>query len=124
MDYEIDLELYTFTIVNMNSSFEKLEQDDFDAEGIELLNESIENLKKLYQTTLISLSLTEINYGEYDYFLFTVFTSFPRYIKNIEEYNLTVINNKLKLLLIELIELLENFVKISEDYFKKRGAIT
>ncbi|WP_405290669.1 hypothetical protein [Methanobrevibacter sp.] len=124
MDFEIDLELYTFTIVNMNSSFERLEQDEFDAKVIELLNRSIENLKKIYQTTLIGISLTEINYGEYDYFLFTVFTSFPRYIKNIKEYNLSVINNKLKLLLIELIELLESFVKISEDYFKKRGVIT
>ena len=124
MDFEVDLELYTITIVSMNSSFAKLEKDEFNAEGIILLNESIGNFKELYQNTLIGISLREINYGEYDNFLFTVVTSFPRHVENIENYNQTVINNELKLLLSELMQLLEKFIKISEDYFKKRGVIT
>ena len=124
MDCEIDLELYTLTIVNMNSAFAKLEIDEFNAEGIRLLNESIGNFKELYQNTLIGLSLREINYGEYDYFLFGVFTSFPRHVENIESYNQTVINTELKLLLSELMQLLDKFIKISKDYFKKRGIIT
>ena len=49
----------------------------------------------------------------------TVLTAFPRYIKNIENYNLKVINNELKLLLNDLMKLFEGFVKIANDYFKK-----
>lgn len=124
MNYEIDLELYTFSIININAAFSKLEYDEFDIEGIELLKNSIENLNELYKSTLIDLSLIEINYGEYDQFLMTVLTAFPRYIKNIESYNLKVLNNELKLLLDDLMKLLESFVKIANDYFKKRGVIS
>lgn len=123
MNYEIDLELYTLSIININSAFSKLEYDEFDIEGIKLLKKSIEDFNKLYQNTLIDMSLREINYGEYDYFLMTVFTTFPKYVENIENYNLRI-NNELKLLLKEIVELLNNFVKISEDYLKKRGVIS
>ena len=123
MNYEIDLELYTFTLIKMNSAFSKFDNDEFDNEGIELLKESIEDLNKLYQNTLIDLSLREINYGEYDHLLLTVFTAFPRYVKDIENYSLTVTNDELKLLLNDLAKLLDSFVKIAEDYFKKRGII-
>lgn len=86
MDYEIDLELYTITIVTMNSAFAKLKQNEFDDDAIGLLNESLENFNELYQSALINLSLAEINYGEYNYFLQNVFMAFPKYVENIENY--------------------------------------
>ena len=112
MDYEIDLELYTLTIVTMNSAFAKLEQDEFDDDAIRLLNESLENFNELYQSCLIDLSLAEINYGEYDYFLQNVFMAFPKYVESIESYNQTVINNQLKVLLNELINQLNDFLNL------------
>ena len=123
MDYEIDLELYTITIVSMNSAFSKLEADEFDDGAIMLLNESLENFEKIYQSTLIDLSMSEINYGEYDYFLLNVYSAFPGYIESIEIYNQTVINNELKAILNELKNLFASFIKIAEDYFKKRGVL-
>ena len=86
MEDMIDLESYTLSIVKINSSFSKLEQDEYDAEAIELLKESVEDLNRLYQQTLIDLSLREVNYGEYDYFLMNAHYSFQRYIDNILDY--------------------------------------
>lgn len=119
--YEIDLELYTISIIQLNSTFEKLETDEYDLDANSLLKESIDNFREIYQSTLIDLSLTEINYGEYDSFFINVKSSFPRYIANIKEYIIILENEELKSNLNELLEILEDFIKISDIYFKKRG---
>ncbi len=119
--YEIDLELYTIFIIQLNSTFEKLETDEYDLDANSLLKESIDNFREIYQSTLIDLSLTEINYGEYDSFFINVKSSFPRYIANIKEYIIILENEELKSNLNELLEILEDFIKISDIYFKKRG---
>lgn len=119
--YEIDLELYTLSLIQMNSAFEKLESDEFDNEGNALLRESMDNFRSVYQTALIDLSLSEINYGEYDHFFMNVKPTFPRYVKSIKGYMETLENKDLKSDLNELLDIFDKLIKIADIYFKKRG---
>lgn len=119
--YEIDLEMYTISIIQLNAAFEKLQKDEFGNDANQLLMESIDNFKRIYQSTLIDLSLKEINYSEYDYFFMNVKSSFPRYITDIGNYMALLKNEDLKLSLNELLEVLDKFIKIADIYFNKRG---
>jgi hypothetical protein len=120
---EIDFESYSIAIITMNSAFVKLKEDEFDSQGCRLLNESFEDLNTIYQNVLTNIKNENFDYGEYDHFLMNVNTLFPRYVKNVEEYNFNIINNRVKAILNDLINLLKSFIKLSEDYFKKRGII-
>lgn len=119
--YEIDLELYTISIIQMNSALEKLAEDEFDAEYNGLLRQSIDNFAEIYRSSLIDLSLTEIDYGEYDHFFIYIKSTFPGYASKINEYRLPVKNEELKSNLENLVKIMEDFLKIADIYFKKRG---
>ena len=93
---ELDLELYTISIIRLNTAFSKLE--DSEDEAIELFNESANDLQALYEDILNDLDQDEVNFGEYYLFFENGKQTFPEYISAlgaIENKNLTEPMNKL-----------------------------
>ena len=87
MNGELDLELYTLSIIRLNTAFQKLN----DNEAIELLNQSADDLQTLYEDILNDLNQEEVNFGEYYPFFENGKQTFPQYIEvlgSIENENL------------------------------------
>ena len=67
MNGEIDLELYTISIVRLNIAFQKLEDNDDDAST--LFEKSADDLEEFYLDVVNDLNQKEIDYNEFCPFL-------------------------------------------------------
>ncbi|MGN0177659.1 MAG: hypothetical protein ACI389_07500 [Methanobrevibacter sp.] len=68
MDGEIDLELYTISMIRLNSIFQKIENNDIVTNIIPDIEDCFNDLNRLYESILNDLSQYEININEYDPF--------------------------------------------------------
>lgn len=110
MNGELDLELYTISIIRLNTAFQKLE--DNENEAIAMFQESADDLQSLYEDILQDLDQDEVNFGEYYPFFENGKQSFPEYIKilgSIENEDLTESINK-------LINIFNNLNKIADAF--------
>jgi len=114
MDGEIDLELYTLSIIRLNNALEKLENSKPTDEIKNMFTQSYKDLHKLYEDIVNDLNQDEINLNEYYLFFENGKQVFPQYISvlgNIEETELKDIINS-------LINVFSNLNKISEAFAK------
>ena len=114
MDGEIDLELYTLSIIRLNNALEKLENSKPTDEIKNMFTQSYKDLHKLYEDIVNDLNQDEINLNEYYLFFKNGKQVFPQYISvlgNIEETELKDIINS-------LINIFSNLNKISEAFAK------
>lgn len=78
---EIDLESYTISIIRLNTAFGKLENSDSIKEVKSLLEESLDDLEKLYMEIVDDLNNDEVNINEYYLFFQNGRQVFPQYIE-------------------------------------------
>ena len=117
MNGEIDLELYTVSIIRLNTALEKLENNKLPDEIKEMFKESCEGLHELYRDIIDDLNQEGIQPDEYYMFFENGKQIFPQYIeilKSIKEAELENILNS-------LINVFENLNKISEAFPTRIG---
>ena len=78
---EIDLELYTLSIIRLNSVFQKLDDNNNINEVKEMFEESCRDLQKLYEDIVEDLNQDEVNLNEYYLFFQNGKQTFPQYIE-------------------------------------------
>ena len=108
MNGELDLELYTISIIRLNTAFQKLDEPD----TISLFNQSADDLQNLYEDILNDLNQDEVNFGEYYPFFENGKQTFPQYIEvlgSIENQNLEEPVNR-------LMNIFNNLNKIAEAF--------
>jgi len=114
MDGEIDLELYTISIIRLNSAFEKLENNESIEDIKNIFDESFNDLNKLYQDIVEDLNQDEVNLNEYYLFFQNGKQVFPQFIKalgNIE-------NDELNESINSLLNVFNNLNKIADAFPK------
>lgn len=116
MNGEIDLELFTVTILELNNSFQKLNDGNFDVK--ESLDSCYENLKTVYNSLNEILNADEINANEVELFCSYSLNMFPEYKSQLTE--LDNLDDNLNESVINLIEIFDKLCKIAKDYFKNR----
>ena len=95
---EIDLESYTISIIRLNTAFGKLENSDSIKEVKSLLEESLDDLEKLYMEIVDDLNNDEVNINEYYLFFQNGRQTFPQYIEvlgSIENVEIQEVANSL-----------------------------
>lgn len=112
MDGEIDLELYTVSLIRLNSAFQRLDEDDDSA--VSMFGESADDLKDFFADCVSDLNLDEVNYGDYELFFKNTKNSFPQYINILKETLDDNDNDELKPSLESLINTFTNLNKIAE----------
>lgn len=112
MEGEIDLELYTISLIRLNNAFEKLEDEPGDA--IAMFGESARDLEEFFKDTVNDLNLEEVNYSDYELFFKNGKKSFPQYINILKETLDKNDNDELKHSLESLINTFTNLNKIAE----------
>ena len=113
---EIDMELFTHTILELNNSFQKLNDGNFDVK--ESLDSSYKNLKSLYDSLNEILNADEINANEVELFCSYSLNMFPEYKSQLT--NLENLDDDLNESVINLIEIFDKLCEIAADYFKNR----
>ena len=78
MNGEIDLELYTISLMRLNTAFQKLETNK--SEACELFEQCTGDLQIFYEDVLNDLNQDEVNFGEYYPFFENGKQTFPQYI--------------------------------------------
>ena len=115
MDGEIDLELYTISIIRLNTAFEKLENSN-NAEDVKNdFKESCDDLKRLYNDIVRDLNENEINFNEYYLFFENGKNTFPQYIESLKNIDNDELDDDIKC----LINVFSNFSKISEGFSQR-----
>lgn len=122
MDGEIDLELYTISIIRLNSIFQKIEDKKIVTDIISDINDCFNDLNQIYEDILNDLSKEEININEYDPFFENGMVMFPEYAKSIDETIGKIDDKNLKVALNSLSGLFVKLIKVGNEYFEKRGA--
>ncbi|MCQ2971111.1 hypothetical protein SAMN05216439_1850 [Methanobrevibacter gottschalkii] len=122
MDGEIDLELYTISIIRLNSIFQKIEDKKIVTDIISDINDCFNDLNQIYEDILNELSKEEININEYDPFFENGMVMFPEYTKSIDETIGKIDDENLKVALNSLSDLFVKLIKVGNEYFEKRGA--
>lgn len=112
MDGEIDLELYTLSIIRLNSALEKLENQDSINEIKKMFSKSAEDLNRLYEDIIKDLNQDEININEYYLFFQNGKQIFPQYIELLGDID----NEELDDEITSLITTFNNFNKISDAF--------
>lgn len=112
MDGEIDLELYTLSIIRLNSALEKLENQDSINEIKKMFSKSAEDLNILYEDIIKDLNQDEININEYYLFFQNGKQIFPQYIELLGDID----NEELDDEITSLITTFNNFNKISDAF--------
>ena len=112
MDGEIDLELYTVSLIRLNSAFQRLDEDDDSA--VLMFAESAGDLKDFFTDCVSDLNLEEVNYADYELFFKNTKNSFPQYINILKETLDDNDNDELKPSLESLINTFANLNKIAE----------
>lgn len=123
MDGEIDLELYTISLIRLNSIFQKIEDEKIVTDIISDINDCFNDLNQLYEDILNDLSQAEININEYDPFFENGMVMFPEYTKGIDEIIEKIDDENLKAALNTLSDLFVKLIKVGNEYFEKRGAL-
>jgi len=116
MNGEIDLELFTLAIIQLNNAFQKLSENDTDVK--ESLDSSYEYLNELSQSLEDMLKEDEINATEVELFSKYALNIFPEYKTQLA--NLENLDDDLNESVINLIEVFDKLYKIADDYFKNR----
>lgn len=112
MDGEIDLELYTISIIRLNSALEKLENQEPINEVKSMFCESADDLNRLYEDIIKDLNQDEININEYYLFFQNGKQIFPQYIEVLGDID----NKELDDEITSLITTFNNFNKISDAF--------
>lgn len=111
---EIDLELFTISIIRLNSAFEKLENNEPIEEVKNMIDESIDDLQKLYDNIDYDLKNNEVSYNEYYLFLQYSSHMLPRYMKDIENIE----NDELEDNLNNLIAVFDKLNRLAISFYK------
>lgn len=101
MNGELDLELYTISIIGLNNALENPENDS--------LKEIVDNFQELYEDIINDLNQDEIQFNDYYLFFENGKNVFPQYIETLKEIE----NEEIKENVDSLINLFENLNKIS-----------
>lgn len=83
MNGEPDFELYTISLIRLNTAFEKLETDE--KEALEMIKKSSDDFEELYKDILNDLEKDEILIADYYSFFENGKTVFPMYIEALRE---------------------------------------
>ena len=111
---EIDLELYTISIIRLNTAFEKLNSKE-NIDGIkELFKQSYIDFQELYEDIVKDLNKNEINLNEYYLFFQNGKEIFPQYIEVLQ----SIKNEELSEVVNLLINVFLNLNKIAEGFKK------
>ena len=108
---EIDLESYTLSIIRLNTAFENLKNSKID-EAKSLLEESCDDLEKIYADIVDDLNRDEVNLNEYYLFFQNGKQTFPQYIEvlgSIETEELQDVVNS-------LLNIFSNLNKIADGF--------
>lgn len=109
---EIDLESYTVSIIRLNTAFGKLENSDSIQEVKTLLEESLNDLEKVYKDIVDDLNQDEVNLNEYYLFFQNGRQTFPQYIEALGNIDNTELQEVVNLLL----NVFTNLNKIAEGF--------
>ena len=109
---EIDLESYTISIIRLNTAFQKLENSDSIQEIKALLEESLDDLEKLYKDTVDDLNNDEVNINEYYMFFQNGRQTFPQYIEALG----SIENGELQEVVNSLLNVFTNLNKIADGF--------
>ena len=121
MDGEIDLELYTVSIIRLNNIFQKVENKENIAEINNNLLKCINDFYKLYKDIVDDFKEGKINCNEYDPFFENGLNTFPTYMKKIEELFEKTDNDEFKDNLTVLLTIFSKLIKVGNEYYKQRG---
>ena len=109
---EIDLESYTISIIRLNTAFQKLEDNADVLEIKGLLEESHDELQRLYLDIVDDLNQDEVNLNEYYLFFANGKQAFPQYIKALKSID----NDELESSVNPLLNVFENLNKIAKEF--------
>ncbi len=109
---EIDLESYTISIIRLNTAFQKLEDNADVLEIKGLLEESHDELQRLYLDIVDDLNQDEVNLNEYYLFFANGKQTFPQYIEALKSIG----NEELESSVNSLLNVFENLNKIAKEF--------
>ncbi|MBQ6511911.1 hypothetical protein [Methanobrevibacter sp.] len=101
MNGELDLELYTISIIGLNNSLENPENDS--------LKEIVDNFQELYEDIINDLNQDDIQFNDYYLFFENGKNVFPQYIETLNEIKTEEIKENVD----SLINIFENLNKIA-----------
>ena len=116
MDGEIDLELYTISIIRLNTALGKLENSNVNNEIKSMFKESYNDLNKLYNDIVYDLNQDEVNLNEYYLFFQNGKQTFPRYIETLGNIDNAELEEGITL----LINVFNNLNKIADAFTQER----
>ena len=111
---EIDLELYTISIIRLNTALEKLENNESIDEIKTMFCESFDDLNQLYKDIVDDLNQDEVNLNEYYLFFQNGKQTFPQFIETLDEIK----DDNLDEVVSSLINIFNNLTKIAEAFGK------
>ena len=112
MNGEIDLELYTISMIRLNNALEKLETSP-DSDDIEkMFKESCRDFEELYKDIISDLNEDEIQFNDYYLFFENGKHVFPQYIDALKDIN----NKDLEKYIDSLINVFSNLNKIAKAF--------
>ncbi len=123
MDGEIDLELYTISMIRLNTIFQKIEDKEIVNEVTSDIEDCVNDLSQLQKDIVADLSQEEININEYDPFFENGMVLFPEYYKTIESYIEKEEDETLKSSLNDLSDIFSKLMETGNQYFKNRGLV-
>ena len=112
MNGEIDLELYTISIIRLNNTLEKLETSQNNDDIKEMFKESCRDFEELYKDIISDLNGEEIQFNDYYLFFENGKQVFPQYIDALKKIE----NEEIKEYIDSLINVFTNLNKISKSF--------
>ena len=112
MNGEIDLELYTISIIRLNKALEKLETSQNNDDIKEMFKESCRDFEELYKDIISDLNGEEIQFNDYYLFFENGKQVFPQYIDALKKIE----NEEIKEYIDSLINVFANLNKISKSF--------
>ena len=112
MNGEIDLELYTISIIRLNNALEKLETSQNNDDIKEMFKESCRDFEELYKDIISDLNGEEIQFNDYYLFFENGKQVLPQYIDALKKIE----NEEIKEYIDSLINVFANLNKISKSF--------
>ena len=112
MECGIDLELYTISIIRLNTAFEKIQDTLITDEIKNMFKDSLNDLETIYNDIVTNLNQNEVNLNEYYLFFQNGKLIFPQYIEILENID----NEELEEYINPLINVFKNLNKISQAF--------
>lgn len=112
MNGEIDLELYTISIIRLNNALEKLETSQNNDDIKEMFKESCRDFEELYKDIISDLNGEEIQFNDYYLFFENGKQVLPQYIDALKKIE----NEEIKEYIDSLINVFTNLNKISKSF--------